>query len=376
MLAPRVAALCAIGFAGFACEALPGAVYHPVPPRDCGPLDSASPPHGYWYVIDSIAIDPTDSPDVAHTGFNVDGLFSGPTDADGCNTQDFVSPLDPDQNCPSVATNGTCASASGCPSGIAPCTGGVDNRLPSLINTIMTASGRDGRRSWPTAIASWEYVLLIHVSGITNDCSGSSVVVSILRGVPDFSDACLRHAPGRSFAVLRSDLVPGATSVDQPRVPLDASIASYRFIVNVAASIDASATLSFAPLFGRPSDLVVRGVQLRAALSPQQLTAGNFGGVLGGDDVIQATIPLMPSYAMLVESAIGGLVDVQLPLYPDPTGICVSTMGTTRTYGGLSIGFGFTAVAATISATTPIADGPLPGRCGSPPTSDAGGPIG
>jgi hypothetical protein len=249
----------------------------------------------------------------------------------------------------------------------------VDNRLATGINTVQTALGRDARRLWPEAIASATWVLLLRVSDIDDDACDPHVIVSIYRGVPDFVDGCRPRVPGQAFAVLREDLLPGATSADAARYTFDAMIVDHRLVVTDAVSADRTTMFSFEPVFGMPSNMLVHGAQMRVQLSPQSLTAGNFGGYLLGADVLRVAISIDSRYEMLLMSAIGGLLDMQLPLYPDPTGICVSTVGSTTSYGGFSIGFGFTAVSATISTTTPIADGPLPGRCGTPATSDAGG---
>jgi hypothetical protein len=101
------------------------------------------------------------------------------------------------------------------------------------------------------------------------------------------------------------------------------------------------------------------------------LDRGDLGGYFDGAELfdIPSTDPGPPIYY----EAILGLVDVQLPLFPDPTGVCVSTIGGVHQYGGISVGFGMHAVAAIIDMADPIAIARIPGACGSPSMGDSGG---
>jgi hypothetical protein len=102
------------------------------------------------------------------------------------------------------------------------------------------------------------------------------------------------------------------------------------------------------------------------------LDRGDLGGYVAGQQVIDAVTAIAPMYAMLVQSAIGGLIDIQLPLYPDPTGVCVSMMGTTHQYGAISLGLGIHAVPAVIDMANPIAANRMPGTCGYVAPGDGG----
>ena len=83
----------------------------------------------------------------------------------------------------------------------------------------------------------------------------------------------------------------------------------------------------------------------------------------------------------LTAATLGGLVDLRIDpvsgeLNGDPSiGVCDLRPpdASVRTFGGLGIGLGLSAIPARISTTTPIADAPAPGTCGTrPAASDAG----
>jgi hypothetical protein len=338
---------------------------------DCALADGTAGPHAYTFVIASVTIDGDDSPNHPHTGFNLDGLFSGQVDSDGCNWQDFFSATNTDQNCPVTddAGMGWCFQPPGCVvSGSAPCRGGIDNHLPTVTSALTSAVGINGRTAWTTALASHQYVVLLRVSNIDDVFCDPHVTVSMFRGVPDFGDACDGGVrPGRAYAALRADLAPGATDPSQALYTLDGAIENGRLVVNVGADPRASVVLPFDPLFAAPTQLALTGVQLRSDFAPTNLTNAEFGGIVSGADllvpVLFATRATFPRATVI--SVFGALVDVET------NGICVMPSSNQTVYGGVSFGFAFTAVSATISTRTPIADAPIAGMCGSP-VSDAG----
>jgi hypothetical protein len=201
------------------------------------------------------------------------------------------------------------------------------------------------------------------------------VTVQVFVGEPDFSADCDRVTGCRSYAIRRDSLNPNGLGPDDARFSFDGSIVNGRLIVNPGHDFGHTVTLPFDPLLGQPVSFVVRGFQLRATVSSSALTSGTLGGFVLASEafepVLQAVLADTPGASesalrSLIESWLPGLVDVAVD------GICAARNGTTWTYGGISVGFGFHAVPAQISEATPVADRPLPGRCGTPMQVDAG----
>lgn len=335
----------------------------PPPPPDVldvpdAPTDTPPPPDGdaampsggtYTYVINAMSIDLDDTTTTSHTGFDLDGLCSVETDVDGCYFEDFVSGLDPDQNRPA-----TC-SAPG-----AGCRGCVDNRLPSLANTI--GSMIDYRAMITDAINTSRRVYLVQLTGVDSLVDDPDVTVSLYEGVPTFSSDCARVVADREYAVARSSLRPGGTTLADAAFRLSGRIAAGRLaIAGASADVFALPPVALMSAGTTASDLRLHAPRLRVDLTATTGARGNLGGRAGGREMVDALCASAPMYCTLVRSVIANLIDIA-PSPPLSSGLCADT--TTMVYGDMGMGLGFTMVTARISATSPIVDARPAGVCG------------
>jgi hypothetical protein len=147
------------------------------------PSDAIVPPPGpgatFTFVFDSLAIDPTDSPDVPHTGFDLDSLYSTDTDMGGCDHPDYYSIYDNDQHCLTRTETCSVTPNPGCARTNPGCRGGVDNQLPTLANTLETATNTDVRTALQTAVTTSRFSVLLRLSGVNDSRNDGSVRVSL-----------------------------------------------------------------------------------------------------------------------------------------------------------------------------------------------------
>jgi hypothetical protein len=334
---------------------------------DVSPVDAVAdvappPPRTLTFVFDRLEIDPTDDPSQPHSGFNLDDLFSTDIDPGGCGLTDFFAMYDDDQHCADVVDE-RCATAPnpGCRSSDPACRGGVDNQLPTLANTILTAANTDVRANLAESVAHNEVVLLVRVSGIDNLANDDAVRVAFYRGFPRFIDGCDRVDPGREYSIDRRDLSGGADVDVNARVGFDASIVDGRLRVR---GTPASPVLDVPFIFLEEVifSLPLHAARFRADIGIGALDRGTLGGFTPPEELVQ------PSKCWQCPDpfqVIGGLVDIQMD------GICDGSNLNPRGFGAIGMGLGVHAVSATISISQPIADARIPGSCGSP-IGDAG----
>ncbi len=317
------------------------------------------------FVLDQLTIDANDNPGEPHTGFNLDDFYSSDVDLLGCTHLDYYSVFDNDQHCPTVANERCTPSPNpGCARTAAGCVGGVDNQLPTLASTIMTATSTDLRATLQDTVATNKLSLVIRITGVNDMVTDSSVQVAIYRAYPTFSTGCATVAAGREYSVDRTSVTAGATSIESPAFSFDGSIVAGRLRITAGAGATGSFNLPIS-LRGVTLNLPLHRLQVRANVATDSLSNGSLGGWVGGDDVITGVAMIAPEYLAVIRSIIGGLVDIQ-----SAAGVCDGSALTPPAYGGISLGLGIHAVPA--SLTTTIVDGPAAGTCGVPAPTDAG----
>lgn len=325
--------------------------------REAGPTG----PRVLTFVIDQLSIDPTDSPDVPHSGFNLDDLYSIDVDPLGCTHPDYYSLYDNDQHCAAV-TNERCTVPAGCNPMDPGCVGGVDNQLATLANTLQTAASVDIRATVSDAVRQNRLALLVRVRDVNDLMNDPSVDVSIYRGYPTFGSDCSNVLPGREYAI-DSASVTGGTDIDSnPTLRFPGSIVAGRLRIratNSARSFELPLSLR-----GLALQFPTRAIQLRANIANDGLSNGSFGGWVKGDDLITPCLHCGLDYLNVVRGVIGGLADIQLD------GVCDGSSLTPQTFGGISLGFGIHAVPAIIVPR--IVSGPPDGACGSTPDAGLG----
>ncbi len=306
----------------------------------------------YDYVVRTMTIDDNDSVEVAHTGFNVDGLFSGPMDADGCNHPDFFSLHDRDQHRPS-----------GCAMGGAGCVGGVDNQLPTIINSLEAAVMRTDLRLLLRLQIPSIVVLLIRVADVNDISNDASVHVRIWRGYPEFADCSAAFSGNAEYSVSSASLRMGGTNIDTDATfGFPGSIVDGRLIVTTRTGVF---RLPLPEIMGVQINLDLNQTQVGLSLSPDGMTGtnGDIGGWLAGNSLLAG---VSGDFVSAVAAMIAPLVDVRLP----GMSVCVDrTMGTPR-FGGISMGIGISTVRANIRPNA--AASRTRGMCGASTDGDGG----
>ncbi len=311
-------------------------------PRDMPPDTGRS----LTFVLDELVVEASDGLDLPHTGFNLDGLFSGPTDADGCNHDDFFSLYDRDQHRPARCTRGT-----------AGCVAGVDNQLPTVFNTIESVSGMSPRAVIAGEVANNRLVVLVHVTSVEDLVDDPDIRVRVFIGFPTFSTGCTSVQPDREYVVDRRSLIAGGTTLGDAIVDVRGRIVSGR--LQFAAGAGDVFRLPIPLGAGLSTAVGLRALHMRFDVTDIRGTHGNLGGWATGQDLVDAIVMLAPMYRAAVEGILGSLVDIQ------DGGICVARSGSRARYGGVSMGMEFTALPVRIREMDPIVDAPPPGTCGA-----------
>ncbi len=311
----------------------------------------------YDYVVRTLTIDDSDAVELGHTGFNVDGLFSGPTDADGCNHEDFFSLHDRDQHRPS-----------GCAMGTAGCTAGVDNQLPTVINSVQAAAmGMDLRMVLADQIRNGGVSILIRVADVNDFVNDPSVNVRIWQGFPEFADCSTAFSGSAQYSVSSASLRAGGTNIDtDASFNFPGSIVGGRLIVTTGTG---TFRLPLPEIMGARINLDLNQAQVRLSLSNDGMTGtnGDMGGYVSGNALVAAVIAIVPDFGPAVEAILSGVVDVRLPGMT----MCVDRSNPTMTqFGGISMGLGISTVRATIRPAA--ASARTMGMCGFTAAGDGG----
>ncbi len=339
-------------------DAAPDAVADAAP--DVVEEEDAGPETGrvLLFALDRLTIEPTGA--TTRAGFNLDGIFSVAGTPRSCSQADFASALDQDQNQASAAVDPMTGRSTGVSSPCAvgaTCRGGVDNVLPAIADFVGTSAGQDVRVNSQRMIDSGELAFIVRISGVDDLMNDPSVTMRVYQAFPTFSTGCTSVLPDREYAIAQSSLVAGATSIEQARFSVRASIVGGRLIPRSGSTL---------PLPVAPGVAVdVLSTILRANVSETALTSGNLGGYARGSQFYNAVVMMNPTLAPLAAIAIGQFVDLEEPI-PMPggaAGFCARTSRTPPEFGNLGIGATFSAVRATI-AMAPTATRPL-GACGS-----------
>ena len=300
---------------------------------------------GYVYVLSSLPIDTTDSPTVAHTGFDIDGLASTATDAAGCNYGDFFSMLDLDQNRPS-----------GCLMGATGCVAAVDNAMPHAANRIDALFAGSNVRSYiASQIANYRMLYLMRLTGVDSFVDDPAVAVHLYRGFTTFNTVCTSVFPGRTYRVDRTSLAAGATTLDQSITHLVGSIVGGRLHVQGLASDTIDVPVS-------PTVVAkVHAPTMRVDITPTAGTQGNLGGYYIGDELAATAVTAYGwGLRLVIWGLVGEIADIRR------AGVCYDTSTTPPHFGDVSVGAGMSLMSAVIDPVAPVADGPTTGNCGAP----------
>lgn len=323
----------------------------------------------YDYVITGITVDqglnaagmPNGmAPDTArHTqgvaGFNLDGRFSGPMGpaAEDCAHGDYFSTTDPDQNM------GTCTA--GMARGGAMCTGGVDNQLPAIAETV-SGFGTDIRMTLRDQVSQGKIAILIRVSDVNGTpgptLNDSSVQVKVYPvGHPNFASCSNIGMAGQRYVVNTRSLMMGSTSLDNSLVSFNGRIENGRLKLMPPAGATMPNFTFNLPIMNMNIPLSLYQTQLRVTLGPDMGTAGALGGYVPLRDLSSMLATLLPAGIppSTVQTVLMSLVDVQVPMG--------NAMGCTAPNGGISLGLGFTVSRAVIDPM-PVSAAPM-GMCGS-----------
>lgn len=274
---------------------------------------SGPPPREFVLALSSVVIDTTDDPTVPVFGFNLDGYFSVGERQEECFDQDSPSSYDLDQNGPRLRVTDSCPmdarAAQGCTVLASPapdalgaggaCTGGVDNRASVLANTVDTvASPVPGgvRAALVSHFAQQRGTVLVRVAGVNGEpgpaLEDSEIEVQIGAAVPAFTSECEASGASREYALLRSSLREGGTSLRDALFSARGRIRAGRVeIVAEAGAIlrfDVGASVHLGPLGFGPAAPDMNAVHLRFDLGADGSgSRGNFGAYLPAAQVIQ-----------------------------------------------------------------------------------------
>lgn len=352
-------------------DASPGDAPTDVPPRDAPAPDVAGDapdvpvgdPQTWVYAITALTIDSalggaapnpmTHAQGVA--GFNLDGRTTGPASgapAD-CAHGDFFSALDPDQDL------GSCVP--GQPRGGSTCVGGVDNQLPELAS-IFSGFGTDLRASMLDDVAQGRTAIVLRVTDVNgvpgpalDDPAVGVQVYPVAR--PLFASCASIGAPGLPYAVDDASLTtPGDLS--SARLSYTGRIVRGRLLVDPPSDPTRAVFPFTMTVMASPLTFSLQAAQVRLSMTPDRATGGNLGGYTPLAAIVAQLRPLLPAGIpeATVTTVLQSLVDVQLP--------AGDSMGCVAPNGGVSMGLGFTASRAALSATT--VRGPMTGACGGP----------
>jgi len=340
-------------------------------PNTCAPpvadVQRADAPQGSGMTLDfairTLTIDDSDAAESAHTGFDLDHLCSGPTDADGCNHEDFFSPF--------AEFNYVPHRGLGCAVPGANCVGCVDNQLPTATNSLQAALGNyDVRADVRRRIVGGSIALVLRIADVDSLDNDTSVRVALYDAFPLEEDCDRLTASGARYAVHTRSLRIGGSDIDRDATQtFDGRIESGILITEASRSVLRLPWTGDS--HGRAIDLALRESRLRMTLveGGGRGDDGMIGGWMDGAEALRSTSRFVLDCAALpwVEAIVSGIVDVRMPCQD----VCIDrTDPQSSRFGGISTAYVFTAMRATI-APNPRSQRP-PGTCGSMPVTDGG----
>jgi hypothetical protein len=334
------------------------------------------------FAFSSIQFDTNDHIEEAHFGFDLDDRFYPYPENGygGCDTIDWVSAFDVDQNCDAFASDAfECALPrdpctgrhAGCTIGGVGCRGGVDNVLWAASNTLQSfgVSILDGTQS---AFAGNREVILLEVRGVDSFEQDDAVGVRIVRAFPTFAIPCDSVPRDGEYQIDRSTLHSNASSIADAVIDVRGAVVSGRLQVRVPTTLTlpfrwfASST-RYQPV---PLDTALHSITLRFDLTADRGERGNFGAWIEPLVVERWVRGIDLSLdGPLASGIVSALTDID----PRHDGHCGNqTPPELYQGGGISIGFGFELTRAHLHPTSPVADAPSPGTCAAPMLPDAG----
>jgi len=322
------------------------------------------------FVVQSMTAD-MNSPDVAHTGFNLDNRFSTANDAMGCSHEDYVSALDLDQN----MGGGTCMMGAGFMAGC----GGVDNQIPALFEAVGAfMPNLDVNQVIRDQINQGKLSLIVQVLNLDTVPNDNDVTVRLFLGYPNFMNCATQFMQGTTpeYSIAASSLAAGSTDLSTARFVFQGRLVNGRLQVSSSGNVD----FPLPEIMGLRLTFALHQAQFRMTIAGTGTMASaytgsnaNLGGWVDGNEMLQAVlrVPAAAANMMVVEGAIGTLVDIQ-----SPAGVCFTprVMTTPPSYGGVSLGMGIGVFPARLAtgANAVIMDRAA-GTCGfAAPTPDAG----
>jgi hypothetical protein len=314
-------------------------------PVDAGPIGPT-----LVYVLSRLTTE-MNSPDLPHSGFNLDGLFSTSSDAAGCGHDDSASGPDLDQN----MGGSDCRMTGG---GIRPGCGGVDNQLPAVAEAIGAfMPGFDLGATLQDSINQHRLVYILRVTGVDDPTNDPSVNFYFYAAYPTFSTGCGSVTADREYQIARSSLTAGGATLDDALIRGAGSIVAGRLRFDAPTGTIFPLTV---PAPGATLTFRLQATRMRFDVAATAISNGNLGGWVAGDELRATASALAPGFDTIVEGAVGSLTDVQV------AGTCfVPRAGATPPrYGGVSMGLGLAGLRARIHPTVPIVASQSPGTCG------------
>lgn len=307
-----------------------------------------------YFVVNNLIVQ--DSPDTAFAmgsqGFNLDNLYTqggGSSSGPGCGKEDYYSTLDLDQNCSMVNAMDMCTGMTGATirydaTNMAQTGGhgGVDNQLPNLGQTLSAiASGMNLSTLLQNYVSTNQIALVVRVTAPTGLTDSQNVTVRIYQAYPTFTSGCSTVEANRTYAISSSSVMGG--NLDMANLTFQGTIVGGRLRV---ASMN-SLNIPLPPIMGVTIPLSLSNPQLRVSFNADGTMGmnGNLGGAVPAQGILDAVRnnPMLAQYRTIVESAIGGIVDVQT------NGICVQRMNNMVTQiGSIGMGIGVTMLPAMV----------------------------
>ncbi|MFO0713329.1 MAG: hypothetical protein U0353_25975 [Sandaracinus sp.] len=243
------------------------------------------------------------------------------------------------------------------------CRGRVDNQFWSFVPTLRAASPSIDVGAWNAApVERYQQALLVRLLGVDDFTNDDSVTALLYRAYPTFTTGC-EDGPlpiDLEFAIARSSLVAGATSIDQARVVIPASIVDRRIRVHGRPedAVDFSIGDALGIRFTAPLYAITMRWNFAALPDYSTGSDGQFGGWMTGEDLVNGVSAWFPAERSAIENAIAGLADIRLD------GVCDDTTGGVRRIGGVSMGGSIRMARARVRAVDPIVDSHPPDACG------------
>lgn len=240
-------------------------------------------------VLDVGQSDPTGDPNIV-PGFNLDGIVSDGTDAEGCLHMDFTSP--PPDNEP-----------------------GVDNQLGPILSAV--GSSLDVSGTIAENIADGSLLILMEVENVDNTMNDGCVTLNLFLGqIPAMGMPVDADGDGLIDAGQTIDIDPASLVGGEPLVSVQGQIVNGRLS---AGPVDISLNI---PITDTTLALNIRSAQVRLSFTGENITAGIIGGALNVDETVTTIVAIDPD--TIPEALARSVLNAQADLEPDAAGACTA----------------------------------------------------